>query len=191
MTKPPIFCCPNCSADLIPAGPAGLCWRCNKPLPPELLKLMPAKPQPPILPGLSPLQRRVLRYIRLIAVILTLCVLTILKGFFGIYLALLLLLIVPILSWSQITTDIRTAKGTATPSLSRWADAQIYCAIAFYLAGPSWSDGPTLYFFSRPNPRTEEGLYNLSLMALLASAVAFSVAVFKFFKARRIPATGG
>jgi hypothetical protein len=30
-------CCPSCSADILSVGKGGLCWRCRKPIPQELL----------------------------------------------------------------------------------------------------------------------------------------------------------
>lgn len=57
-SREPIKCCPNCSADLFPAGPDGTCSRCKKPLPPELLSLLPQKVLTPAAPSLEARLRR-------------------------------------------------------------------------------------------------------------------------------------
>ncbi|MFI5345681.1 MAG: hypothetical protein ACHQ51_04825 [Elusimicrobiota bacterium] len=51
-------CCPNCSADLMPAGPDGTCRHCKKPLPAELLKLLPGTLLTPSTPNPAPKPRR-------------------------------------------------------------------------------------------------------------------------------------
>lgn len=177
-------CCPNCSADLLPADVDGACWHCRRPLPSEILGLVPPKLQSPRLSILSPRDRRLARYLKLLFAVFFIGVLSITKGFIALVAVPLLLVVIPAVAWAQITTDLRLAKGSAHPSMPRLADIQLASACVLYFVMPMAGDGsPTIiYIVSAP---AAESLFPF---LTVASAIGFLIASAKFFQASRAAA---
>jgi hypothetical protein len=133
-------------------------------------------------PILSKTARRVLRYLKLTVVVLLLCALSVTKGFAALLALPLLLVVVPAVLWTQIATDLRLAKGSAHPSMSRWADIQLASAVVCYFVMPMAGDGSPviIYIVERPGTRI------LFPLLTAASAIAFLIASVKFYTVSRI-----
>lgn len=127
---------------------------------------------------------RLARYVKLLVVVLIIGFLSLTKGWFSFVAVPLLLLVVPAVAWAQISTDLRLAKGTAHPSMSRWAGLQLASAFVGYFVMPAVGDGhpADVYIVDGPAARV------VFLTLTVASAIVFLLASVKFFNARRAEA---
>lgn len=166
----------------MPVGAVGVCWQCHKPISPEVTKGRSQIPAPS--PILSGIERRITRYLTLVAVGLLICFLSLTKGWLSFIAVPLLLLVVPMVVGAQISTDLRLAKGTAHPSMSRWADLQLASAFVGYFVMPAVGDGhpADVYIVDGPVARV------VFLTLTAASAIGFLFASVRFFNASRAEA---
>jgi hypothetical protein len=127
---------------------------------------------------------RLARYVNLLVVVFIIGFLSLTKGWFSFVAVPLLLAVVPTVAWAQISTDLRLAKGTAHPSMSRWAGLQLAGAFVGYFVMPAVGDGhpADVYIVDGPAARA------VFLTLTAASAIVFLVACVKFFNASRAEA---
>lgn len=121
---------------------------------------------------------------KLLFAVFFISVLSITKGFFALVAMPLLLVVIPAVVSAQITTDLRLAKGSAHPSMSRLADIQLACACVFYFVMPMAGDGSPTIIYIVGAPAAEI----LFPFLAITSAIAFLIASAKFFQASRAEA---